>query len=123
MNTLKQFKRLYPELELVKDDKLHKALHTVSPSWYVFINRARNKVEVHDTAILRSGEIWGTHVMTEEYVSWKIVHDALKYNSKNHDITETIDKMDRKEDANRKLKADRDKKERIHYGVQTIMGG
>lgn len=123
MDTLKRFIQLNPELELVENDELHRELHKVSPSWYIFIERARGVVEVHDTAILGHGEIWTSHVMTEQNVSWKIVHDALKFNSRVHDVNETLDEFDRAKDKNLKLKSDRDKRARIQHAMHTIMGG
>lgn len=123
MNTLKRFMQLNPELELVQDDELHAELHKTSPSWYIFIERSRGVVEVHDTAILGKGEMWTSHVMTEPHVTWKIAHDAKKFNSKVYDVNETLDAFDRHKDANDKLSWERDKKSRINHAMQTILGG
>lgn len=92
MNRLEFFKRTHNNLKLVKDDRLHNALHKVSKTWYVFLNRARGKVEVHDVRLMQNTKTWTTHVMTENRVSWKIVHDAKRFNSRNYDVNEAADR-------------------------------
>lgn len=95
MQTLKQFQKLNPELELVKNDTMHKELHSIEPSWYIFINRERGVVEIHDTQILDGNIEMDTHIMTEQFVTQKIVHDALKYNSRVHDAAAWFAEQDR----------------------------
>lgn len=90
-NELKRFMLLHPELELVEADDIHKELHQTDEDWFIFINRGTEVVEVHDVKTVNNDDIITSHIMTEPNVTWKIVHDARKYNSKVYDINETLD--------------------------------
>lgn len=88
----------HPELELVKNSEILKALHETEPNWWIFISRDRGVVEVHDVRLVNCDDFYDSHIMTEEYVSWKIPHDAKKFNSKVFDINELLDDEEARED-------------------------
>lgn len=109
MRTLQKFIEQRHDLELVKNDEMHRALHQVSPDWYIFIARDRGVVEVHDTSLLEQQGDVPSHIMTEQHVTWKIVHDAIKYNSNNFDAARWFEEQDKLEDQRLANKADRDR--------------
>lgn len=57
------------------------ALYEIDDALEIFYNYERGVVELHDTKIVGQGSLQ----FKEPYVSWKIYHDALKYNSRNFD--------------------------------------